>query len=640
MKNAILIVLVLSLLLLTDNAVAIGYNVPYFGTNQIDGAVIYVYPPFSPSTLTFDMACYGNATSIVDSVAIYSDWGGSWGVVASEYVPASSGSHNFNISGIPTGTWNWNVWCNRTSGMANFSIVANRTFSIIPTVHQLWNYTTGGAVMSPTIYDGIIYFGDSDGYVYAINSDGTLNWTYATSGAIYSQSLEVYNGIVYVGSEDNYFYAINSDGTLNWSYATDGAIDASPTIYNGNIYVANDAASLYSFSLNGTINWVVQPSGIVIRTKPAIYNDLLYIGDDDGNLNAINLVDGSTNWTYAIGGTTKQIRGSPTVSNDIVYFGSDTGYFFALFTNGTLAWTYTAGDDFSMSSPTVSDGIIYFGSSDGNLYALNTDGTLNWSYNISDVIKSKPTITNGKIYFGSYDNNAYALYMNGTFAWTYTTNADVGTDIAVSDGIVYVGSNDYNLYVLSELPPPCVPNSANTTPVTTLESCNTSDEQFNWTVWTEWDANVCGAANITWYSNETLSCDYCTPLLANTTKNTTLEACILTEQLNWSWWVQWDSLGCFAQTGLPSDSFANITWYDNETLSCGGLPITGGIVASNPILFTVIPLVVAFGVITFIFASGLLVNRKQTMREVVTEAIGIVIVILVVVFMLAYYLTI
>ena len=81
-------------------------------------------------------------------------------------------------------------------------------------------------------------------------------------------------------------------------------------------------------------------------------------------------------------------------------------------------------------SPTVDgDGVIYFGSRDSTLYALYPDGTVKWTFPAGDGFECSPTIDhNGYLYIGSFDRNLYAL---GTGA------PDVGvTSVDVPDPVV------------------------------------------------------------------------------------------------------------------------------------------------------------------------------------------------------------
>jgi len=55
--------------------------------------------------------------------------------------------------------------------------------------------------------DGTIYFGDEGGYIYALNPDGSLLWSYQTGGRIHrSGPIIAGDGALYVGSADRMLY--------------------------------------------------------------------------------------------------------------------------------------------------------------------------------------------------------------------------------------------------------------------------------------------------------------------------------------------------------------------------------------------------------------------------------------------------
>ena len=55
------------------------------------------------------------------------------------------------------------------------------------------------------------------------------------------------DGTIYVGSDDYNLYAINSNGTLKWSYATGSWYNSSPAIgSDSTIYVGSDDGKLYA----------------------------------------------------------------------------------------------------------------------------------------------------------------------------------------------------------------------------------------------------------------------------------------------------------------------------------------------------------------------------------------------------------
>ena len=100
---------------------------------------------------------------------------------------------------------------------------------------------------SPTISDdGIIYCAEGHsssfpGALDAVGSDGSVLWSYTLGDAPYlSNPATGYDGTIYVGCDDDYLYAINPEGALEWRYLMDSsmngssfAIDASGNILRG-----------------------------------------------------------------------------------------------------------------------------------------------------------------------------------------------------------------------------------------------------------------------------------------------------------------------------------------------------------------------------------------------------------------------
>ena len=75
----------------------------------------------------------------------------------------------------------------------------------------LWHHHTGGwIVYSPTVADGVVYFGSDDNHVYALDAEtGDLLWRFETGGVIRS-SPAVTGGVVYAGSLDGGVYAFTA----------------------------------------------------------------------------------------------------------------------------------------------------------------------------------------------------------------------------------------------------------------------------------------------------------------------------------------------------------------------------------------------------------------------------------------------
>ena len=321
-----------------------------------------------------------------------------------------------------------------------------------------WIYATGkefrGA--SPVIgSDGTVYIGDYDKNVYALNSDGTVKWTYPTGGKLNTPPAIGADGTIYIGNfGDNKVYALNPDGTLKWTYTTTGIFYGGPTIGpDGTIYIGNGGLdrSLYALNPDGTKKWSY-PCGGLIYSIPAIGPDgTIYFGDNTNSVFALNS-DGTLKWSYTTGGS---ISSSPAVGPDgSIYVGTLDNKLYAFNPDGTLNWTYTAGG-WIYSSPAIgTDGTIYFGNyNDNKIYALNSDGTVKWTCLTGGGIRdSSPAIgADGTIYIGNYgDNKVYALNPDGTLKWFYKTGNRVRTSPAIApDGTVYIGGYDGNVYAFN-----------------------------------------------------------------------------------------------------------------------------------------------------------------------------------------------
>lgn len=120
--------------------------------------------------------------------------------------------------------------------------------------------------------------------------------------------------------------------------------------------------------------------------------------------------------------------------------------------NGTLKWTFTAGDAIH-SSPSVVNGVVYFGSRDYHIYALDAaTGRQLWSFKTGSWVESSPVVVNGVLYCGSNDGHLYALdAATGVEKWRFKAKYGMRSSPAVANGKVYIGSDDYHLYAVDAL---------------------------------------------------------------------------------------------------------------------------------------------------------------------------------------------
>jgi len=334
----------------------------------------------------------------------------------------------------------------------------------------VWSYETGDAVNSSPVLDdrGDVYFGSEDGFVYALNVDGTLKWSYDTGYGVNAAPVVTSMDRLYVGSKSGVFYCFNrTTGDTIWTYTASDEIFSSAVINdNGRLFFGDQDGNLTCLDSEfGTLYWEVSV-GNRIYSSPALSPDdsTLYVGGHDKKVYALDVLTGEEQWNYSTNG---YILSSMAVDEDgVIYASSYDRKLYAINPNGTLKWTYSTSGAILYSSPAFgTDNDIYIGSNDNKLHSVNrSDGSLRWKYSTSGDIRNSPAVTaNGNIYFGSTDKKIYAVDQNGNLAWNYTTTDQILTSSAAigPNGNVYIGSSDNYLYLIGELDtiPPSIPSN-------------------------------------------------------------------------------------------------------------------------------------------------------------------------------------
>lgn len=164
------------------------------------------------------------------------------------------------------------------------------------------------------------------------------------------------------------------------------------------------------------------PSGTSIYASPAVEGNLVFVGDDRGDMTAYELNTGKQRWKYSTG---KRIAGTPAVSQGIVAFGSADKSIYGLDAkSGKKQWEVKANAPV-LGAVSVAEGIAYIGSSDHIFRAIDIKtGNVKWTYtDVKGYVETKPLITANKVVFGAWDNTLYALNRkDGKVCWKWTGN--------------------------------------------------------------------------------------------------------------------------------------------------------------------------------------------------------------------------
>ncbi len=310
-----------------------------------------------------------------------------------------------------------------------------------------------------------------------VDSNGNLTWKYDTGNGYANDCAPAVaaDGTIYFGSQSGNFYALNSDGTIKWSYkavpSTHDAFNIKNVVLDkeGNIYTST-GDSLYSFTSEGNVrfrlNTPVLGKGLSISPDgTTIYAHSTFAENNsfDGYLFAIS-IEGEILWRKRI----DIARGTVLIDNNgYLYFKGTqlndpdrSSLLICLDTNGDIRWQFEVSDlGGGDAAPTMDkNGNIFFTASeyiDGVysrvLVSLTYEGELRWYYAFEEF--PPPNIyeyfyhglvcdADGTVYLGSSEGyNFYAISNSGELLWKLPLNGLRMDSPPVIDenGTLYIG---------------------------------------------------------------------------------------------------------------------------------------------------------------------------------------------------------
>ncbi len=208
-----------------------------------------------------------------------------------------------------------------------------------------------------------------------------------------------------------------------------------------------------------------------------VYDNTIYVGSPEGRLVALNLADGSRQWSEKLkaaaqtglfgcspgmaggcgtGSAGVAIYGTPVVSGELVYIAGYNGRIYA-YSISTLAarWVYPREGYFQpfVGGLAIDQGRLYIGCSDGNVHALDAaTGDPLWKspFVSDDKIWSTPVVSGETLFVGSFDKKMYAVNTaDGSKKWEFPTDGSIISAPLVYEDTLYFGALDRNFYALN-----------------------------------------------------------------------------------------------------------------------------------------------------------------------------------------------
>ena len=274
------------------------------------------------------------------------------------------------------------------------------------TGQEQWSVAAESLILPAPFYaDGVVYFGTSDGCVYAADVETKRlkpGWpprsdrgelACQTEDAIWATPLVV-GDRVYVAAMDHHVYSLDAEtGEVLWKSQVGGAMAAPPTLIekDGILYVGAFDGQLYALRIDSG----ERVEGFEFQASNWIWSKVLALGEQlfvtslDGNLYALDPANGAVIWSYC--GTSKEdngqckdtvLRASPIEAGGSIVIASEEGEVTSVL-DSVRQWNWPSGTPGAgiLTTPVTSEDMVYLILMDGQVQALNADsGGQVWTF--------------------------------------------------------------------------------------------------------------------------------------------------------------------------------------------------------------------------------------------------------------------
>jgi eukaryotic-like serine/threonine-protein kinase len=346
-------------------------------------------------------------------------------------------------------------------------------FACTKPIEQEWSVATeGSSKCTPVLLGEFVIFGNEGGYLHAFDRQGNERWSFTAHRDIIGAP-SGYRDLVFFGAVNNVFYGVNlATGREAWKFMAKDRIKGGSILFEDKVIFGSYDKHLYALTADkGKLAWVFPPesggpakesdtkssageepavvTGEFSYARPLLVDGIVYVGNLDGYLYAIDARDGTMKWRFKTG---KGITSSAIFKDGVLYFGSNDHNVYALdLSTQKPKWTFQTNDEVN-ASPRWEDGVLYVGGVDTTFYAIDAGtGKARWTYNTKGRIVDAAAVYKNLVFVGSGpgDGTLYALDRGtGKLFWKLETQSKIEADPVVEGDRLYVVVGDGRLIVL------------------------------------------------------------------------------------------------------------------------------------------------------------------------------------------------
>ena len=312
-----------------------------------------------------------------------------------------------------------------------------------PPLSLLWRFTAGPQVgngCAPAVVGNTVYFAsrssaeaNSGGMLYAIDTNtGAEKWRYPGNEGLPGKFLfltapTVQDGVVYIGASDGNMYAVDANtGKLVVRYRTTRPINSAAVIDNGSLVFGSDEGTLYNLNpQTGVPAWKqLYKSGDSINSAPVLADNLIFFTTNDNSVHAIRQSTGQFRWKLRL--PFRVLPNAPVYSDGTLLVAAGQRLNAIQPSSGNLRWARDLPGDI-VAAPVSQENVVYLVSRDSKggseVYAVRGNNGKNvWASpaTLPLVPSAAPTLSGDVLYVPTTKNTLYALSKeDGSVLWEY-----------------------------------------------------------------------------------------------------------------------------------------------------------------------------------------------------------------------------
>jgi outer membrane protein assembly factor BamB len=304
---------------------------------------------------------------------------------------------------------------------------------------------------------GVAVCGTRDGWLHAFRPDGTLVWEFKAGGA-FPAAPTIADGAVFAGSSDGRVYAVSlADGKLRWSYDAKEEMGTAPVVAGGAVFVMSLQDTLWALDArSGEWRWLHRREakgidrGFTIRgAAPAVFRDgTVFGGYSDGYVAAVDATTGQVRWERLIAppGVYTDIDGL-ALDGDRLFAAAYSGAVVALDpTSGTQLWSFRAP---SAHRVLAGNGLVVAVAAGQVAGLAAATGQPLWTASLRGAPGATPVFAGQWVLVPSQDGGLrFVERSSGRTLQAMDGGNGVAGAPGVAGGRIYVLSNGSNLYAL------------------------------------------------------------------------------------------------------------------------------------------------------------------------------------------------